>query len=580
MKTQKLALGVLATLSLWACGDDDSSDRQAAPGSTVSDGGSSADGSMLDGGPGLDSDGAPLPTGKFRIGTWCGMPMGELTKERFDEAAGAGLTTISCACEGPADTPAYSKAMLSLAKGVGLDVIVNDSRIMAAFKGTDIDANLDAVIADFAAEPALVGYHVTDEPGATAFPALAKVVSGLLARDPKHFPYINLFPDYAPLSTLGTPSYDAYVEQYLAVVKPPVFSFDYYPFRADGSDEPGFFRDLAIVRAHGLATKTPFWQFVQSISADGYRKTSGPEKLWVGTQTLAYGGVGVSYFTYWTPPLSAENFGSGIIDSAGHRTEQYDQIKANNARLSAFGRYLVAAKSTAVFHNGALASGTVPREPGMPVYVPSAAPITVGLFAAGATGGDVYGFVANRDYTKATETDVYLASTAAAPEVLDVASGKFVPMKVEAQDAIGTKVHVAVEPGDGVLIHLRGPVLAGPPGAEAFIGVVRGNAGTLDVVDKSFGAARINSFGWEDQCPAGYAFAGRDFQTNGFWLCVRKDLAGRNFLVGNVVAGQSTLFDVKGGTATSRGASTRNTCPNAALLGQRDEDNGFWVCLE
>jgi hypothetical protein len=572
MKMRRLALGVLTALCAGACGDDDASSATSVP-----DSGAERDGGS---GPGGDADGAtstlaPLPTGTFRIGVWCGIPASELTKGRFDELAAAGVTTMSFACEGPFDTPAYNKLMLPLAKSAGLDAIIMDVRLEAAILGVEVDSNVEGVAKEYADETALAGYHIKDEPGAGEFPALARVVAGLAARDPKRFASINLFPDYAGPG-LGAPSYDAYVEQYLSVVKPKLFSFDYYPFLNDGTDEPGYFGDLEVIRAHSIATRTPFWQYVQAITFGNRRQTTGPEKLWIGTQTLAYGGMGISYFTYWSPPQTAENFGNGIIDRQGHPTAQYGEIKANNARLSAFGRYLVAAKSTAVFHNGALARGTVPREPGMPVYLPNAAPITVGLFESSA---GVFAFLANRDYTKTTESDVYLATTGADPEVLDVASGKLVPMKVEARDATGTKVHVSIAPADGALIHLRGPVPKGPPGAEAFVGTVRGSAGSLDVVDKSFGAARLRGADWND-CPAGYDLAGRDFQANGFWLCVRKDLAARTFLVGNVVADTGTLYAVKGGTATARGTTAWDACPNATLLGRRFESNGFWVCIE
>src|SRR5215472_13329907 len=48
---------------------------------------------------------APLPTGKFHIGMWCGPPASELTKQRFDQVAAAGITTVSPPCESGSDSP-------------------------------------------------------------------------------------------------------------------------------------------------------------------------------------------------------------------------------------------------------------------------------------------------------------------------------------------------------------------------------------------------------------------------------------------------------------------------------------------
>ncbi len=56
---------------------------------------------------------------------------------------------------------------------------------------------LDALIARVGKHPALYSYHLMDEPNASQFPALGKLVAYLRQRDPAHLAYINLFPTYA-----------------------------------------------------------------------------------------------------------------------------------------------------------------------------------------------------------------------------------------------------------------------------------------------------------------------------------------------------------------------------------------------
>ena len=519
-----------------------------------------------------------LPTGKGTLGYWCGPPAAFQSAATYDEIAAAGFTLTSNACDGTTYNPVYNKQMLGFAAARGLTSVVADQRVLNAVgqardgKAAELAASLDGAVAEYQGQKALAGYHVFDEPSTALFLALGQVVSGLRARDPQRFSYLNLLPNYATAGQLGAPSYDAYVAEYLAKVSPQIVSWDYYPFLTAG-DLGGFFENMAVVRAHSLAAKRPFWQFVQSISFNAHRATTEPEKRWVAMQSLAYGAQGIWYFTYWTPPQTAEAFGLGIIDPQGKKTAQYDDIVSINARFAALSRYLVPAISTGVFHNGPLEPGTAPRVPGSAVYLPSFAKVTVGTFEV---PGHTYAVLANRDYTSATETDVVVPVGAAAAEILDPATGTFQPLAVTSTSD-GSRTHLVLEAGDAVLLHLAGPVPAGPKGAEAMLGLVRADAGYLYVADSAFGVGALRPAGWDD-CPTGYQTVGKDFQSNGFWLCARSDLAATTFYVGTVLADAGTLFEVKNGIAKALGPGGWNQCPSGTVLGRRFDSNGFWIC--
>jgi hypothetical protein len=521
------------------------------------------------------------PTAKGVIGYWCGPPAAFHTESRYDEIANAGFTLTSNACDGSTYNPTYNHQMLDWAKARGLTSIVADQRVLTAVsqardgQTAELTAGLDAAVADYQESPALAGYHVIDEPSAGLFPALAQVVGGLETRDPTRISYLNLLPTYASAGQLGTASYDEYVASYLSIVKPQVVSWDYYPFLSSG-DLPDFFRNLAIVRDHAVTAKKPFWQFVQSISFVGHRATTAAEKRWQALHSLAYGAQGIWYFTYWTPPQTAEAFGAGIIDSAGNPTAQYAEVTAINRSFAALAKFTTAATSTAVFHNGPLPNGTGPRVPGQAVYLPSFAPVTVGSFQA---PGHRYALLVNGSYGAVTASDAIVAAPASRLERLDETLGAFV--SAGAVDvAGGSKLSLSLAPGDGLLLHYtvdEADVAAGPLGAEAMVGLVRGDAGQLHVVDSSFGAGTLRGAGWND-CPTGYTVAGRDFQTNGFWLCARNDLLASTFYVGNVVGDAGTLFSVSGGVATLVGPAGWDTCPAGTVLGRRFDSNGFWLC--
>lgn len=51
-------------------------------------------------------------------------------------------------------------------------------------------------MADYGSSPAMFAYALQDEPTAP-FPYLATAVSSIRARDPAHYGYVNLLPNYA-----------------------------------------------------------------------------------------------------------------------------------------------------------------------------------------------------------------------------------------------------------------------------------------------------------------------------------------------------------------------------------------------
>ncbi|HEX7663900.1 MAG TPA: hypothetical protein VF407_05310 [Polyangiaceae bacterium] len=578
---KSIRLASLLLVPLFAACSSGGDDAASGPPSTTPDAGNNSDGSspVADAGPLDASTELALPTGKFRVGSWCGLPGNQVTQARMDEFAAAGFTSLSSGCEGPYAAD-YNAKTIEYAGKSGVGVMLADARVSNALAGTDVDANLKSVVDEFGSAPGLESYIVVDEPPASQFPSIATVRSKLAALDTVHPAYTNLLPNYATGAQLGAASYGAYVGQYLTTVKPMFASWDYYPFLSDGSIMGGFFQNMEDFRNNALATKTPFFQYIQSTAFTGHRLTTENEKLWVGTMSLAYGAAGVAWFTYWTLPSRYGGIGSALIDEAGNETAEYGQAKRINAKLAAWGKYIAVAQSTSVFHGAGLYPGVQPRPAFAHAYVPKEAPFVIGTFTVNG-GADEYVFFSNRDIVNPIESDVYVANGSRAPEMLDLTSGTFVPMTVLGTDANGTKIHVKLDGADGALVHLHGPIGDGAPGAEAYVMTVRADAGSYAAVDSAFGAATIGTHGWSDTCPTGYVDGGKYFTSNGFGLCVRKDLITRTFYVGNVVSNTATLFSAANGAATAVGQEAWDTCPNGSKeLGRKFDVNGFWICLK
>jgi hypothetical protein len=372
----------------------------------------------------------------FPISFWCGPPAKFVAAERFKEVAEAGFTHAMPPCDGTL-TPEQNKKLLDYAHTAGIQAFIADNRMP---RGIGADGGgrsaIDAIVADYAKHPAFAGYFIGDEPGAGAFPALAQTFAYLAEKDPGHPAYVNLYPNYCPLEALGTKTYDEYVQRWIREVKPAILSYDHYHFH-NKYDRPGFFSNLQVVRRESLAADLPFWQIVLLVNHFDYRMPTEAEKRFEVMQTLAFGGKGVMYFTYWKP---FKDWGTAIIDLDGKRTHQYDEVKRINHDVQAIGKHLLKAKSIGVFEYGQPGDLT---NTGKDIVRFDGPHITVGLFEAGETR---YAMFANRDYRNAAATNVRLETAGKTIQQLDRKSGEWNPVTLK-----DGKLSLNLAAGDGEL---------------------------------------------------------------------------------------------------------------------------------
>ena len=226
-------------------------------------------------------------------------------------------------------------------------------------------ARLEALIERVRSHPALYCYYIVDEPNATAFPALGRLVAYLRERDPAHMAYINLFPTYASNEQLGTQgdrvtAYQEHLRQYVAVVKPELISYDHYQFATD-ADIDGYFLNLAMIRDAALNAGVPFLNIVQACTWTPVRRIpTGDEMRYLVYTTLAYGGQGISYYVY-----SHAGHTGGIANADGTPTELYHALSVLNREFSAIASELQPLTSSGVCHLGMMPAGTQPRPAGV-----------------------------------------------------------------------------------------------------------------------------------------------------------------------------------------------------------------------
>jgi len=222
---------------------------------------------------------------------------------------------------------------------------------------------LDVLIERVKRHPALYSYFITDEPNATNFPALGKLVSYLREKDPAHLAYINLFPTYASNDQLGNSgekvaAYQEHLRQYLEIVKPSLISYDHYQFTTKG-DSPDYFLNLALIRQACLDMGLPFLNIVQAATwTASMRVPNSYEMRFLVYTTLAYGAQGISYYVY----CCAGHTG-GIANADGSPTPLYEALRTLNHDFVGIARELQPLKNVGVYHTGMIPPGgeTIPK---------------------------------------------------------------------------------------------------------------------------------------------------------------------------------------------------------------------------
>jgi len=201
---------------------------------------------------------------------------------------------------------------------------------------------------------AVYAIYLRDEPNASQFPQLN--IWSEAVKKQNVMPYINLFPDYASPEQLGSKDYHEHLDKYVEICKPPYISYDNYSlFEGGRLEEERFFNNLESVRKKSLQAAIPFWNVVLSNTHFQYAEPSDATFALQVYATLAYGGKGIGYFTYYTPQVG--NYRLGPIDRFGFRTKTWQMMRNINLQIHSLVPVYSKLKSVNVFH-----TGTVPRD--------------------------------------------------------------------------------------------------------------------------------------------------------------------------------------------------------------------------
>jgi hypothetical protein len=382
---------------------------------------------------------------RFPIGFWSGPPPDYNTLETWQTAAGANFTFV-----GPRGgfTVEDNLRMLDLCEQAGIEVMVSDGRIGWTMIGAeDWAETVGQIVADYASHPALFGYYLQDEPNYQTFEALGQIRAEFVRRDPQHLAYINLFPTYASVQQLGTPTYFEHVERFMEIVQPRVLSYDHYALRRNGADRPDYYENLAIIREAALRHGAHPWQIILSTGHPGYRDVSEGEMRWQVYTSLAYGMKGILYFTYWSNAGREAEGMQAIVSTTGEPARLYPIVRDLNAQILALGPTLLGLISTGVYHAGEVPAGGTRLGTDSIVRLPEDLPLLLGMFED--ADGAPYAMIVNRDYAQPVEAPVSFLPHVAGVEGISAETGE--PKPLELTDGSLT---LSLQPGEGRLLRL------------------------------------------------------------------------------------------------------------------------------
>jgi hypothetical protein len=223
----------------------------------------------------------------------------------------------------------------------------------------EIEAIVDKMVKDYDSHPAVLGYHVWDEPGAAAFPLVAKITTEIEKRSKKPW-YVNLLPTYASaISQFQSESYDAYVTNFIKICKPAFLSYDHYALMEDGTTRAGYWENMnrfySIAKEHNL----PVIPIIQSVAHMIYRETNDADLNFQVYSHLAYGAKGIQYFTYFSPSFG--NYRKAPIDHFGGKTPTWHVVQNINRRLEILAPAILGLKWVKSYHFG----NSIPKEYGV-----------------------------------------------------------------------------------------------------------------------------------------------------------------------------------------------------------------------
>ena len=181
------------------------------------------------------------------------------------------------------------------------------------------------------------GHMIADEPSMKYYGDIAELCKEYETLFEGKVPHVNLLPNYANSLQLGTSSYQEYVDEFIKIVQPKYLSMDFYPLHVGQKIADNYFVNLEIISTACRKNNIPFAYYIQSVSFNtGVMTPTEQGMRWQIYNSLAFGAMGIEYFTYRTPNSGTESFKNALIARDNTKTDRWYAAQKINAELAAF----------------------------------------------------------------------------------------------------------------------------------------------------------------------------------------------------------------------------------------------------
>ncbi|MDR3198817.1 MAG: hypothetical protein LBU34_13200 [Planctomycetaceae bacterium] len=287
-----------------------------------------------------------------------------------------------------------------------LAVILRDTRANPYFP-EKADETIQTILNEITTpeeRKAIYASYVKDEPHSSLLPRLslwskAFKKQGIL-------PYINLFPECTSATNWGAKDYEEYVDLFVAHCQPQCLSYDNYSLNDTKLKaelrEDQFYSNLEIIRKKSFQYNIPFWNVILGNTIFHYAEPSETTFRIQVYSTLAYGGKGIGYYTYYTRPVG--NYHLAPIDQFGYRTKTWNAMRSVNLQIHSLAPVYCQLKSVNVFHVQNVPKNCQGKDSTLHLKSISEGPFLVGEFVD--PKGNPYVMVVNKNLQSSVEFNV------------------------------------------------------------------------------------------------------------------------------------------------------------------------------